>query len=171
MDAIEQFAEEAARFERWLITGQDRDADAAREALVRLVSLYRAAIDLPTEWSDELDGAKEIKRVDNAAWQVAYRAALRIPLDLYGEVFNPVETPHHEGVTASLADDLADIYWDVVTGLRAYERGERAQAIWEWSFNLHSHWGAHATGAIRALHWWLVENAPDRLHPSGDKAG
>jgi hypothetical protein len=32
-------------------------------------------------------------------------------------------------------------------------------ATWEWSFSLHSHWGAHAKGAIRALHRWLVDQA------------
>jgi hypothetical protein len=73
------------------------------------------------------------------------------------------ETP----VVGSLSDDLADIYRDVVTGLRAYDRGDRAGAVWEWRFNLHAHWGAHATGAMRALHWWLCNNDPGRLSNAG----
>jgi hypothetical protein len=97
------------------------------------------------------------------SWHKAYEASRRLPLDYYSEIFDPTVVPAEAPVTGSVSDDLADIYRDVVTGLRAYKRGDRAGAIWEWSFGLHSHWGAHAIGAIRALHWWLRNNAPNRL--------
>lgn len=90
-------------------------------------------------------------------------AACGLPLDFYHEVFDPLPFPPEDPVVGSLSDDLADIYRDVVTGLRAYEAGRRAQAVWEWGFNLRAHWGEHATSAIRALHCWLAEHAPDRL--------
>ena len=91
-----------------------------------------------------------------------------LPLDFYGEVYDPTEITGEAPVTGSLSDDLEDIYRDVVTGLRAYQRGDRAGAVWEWSFNLHAHWGAHATGAMRALHWWLRNNARNRLSAGAD---
>ncbi len=163
MSSVETFAAEAAAFERWLLDGADRDVDAVRAALVRVVSLYRAAIDLPPEWSDELRNTPDVERANDAARIAAAVAAHKLPLDLYGEVFNPTLVPPEQPVIGSLADDLADIYRDVVSGLRVYEKGNRASAVWEWGFNLHAHWGAHATSAIRALHWWLVENAIDRL--------
>ena len=44
---IGKFADEAAAFERWLLSGADQGADAARECLIRLLELYRAGIELP----------------------------------------------------------------------------------------------------------------------------
>jgi hypothetical protein len=170
-DSVERFAEEARLFERWLLDGSEHDADAAREALRRLLKLYSCALDLPEPWSDELEAAPEVSRLDEGEFRRAYDASKRLPLDLYSEVFDPTIVPADEAVVASLADDLGDIYRDVGTGLRAYESGNRAGAVWEWSFNLRSHWGAHATGAIRALHWWLKESALDRLSVPPGEAG
>ena len=159
MDSIDAFAIQARLFERWLLEGTDQQADAATEGLKRLLELYRAALDLPAAWSDELREAADAEQLGEDEVRRAADAARRLPTDFYSEVFDPTITPPAEPVTGSLVDDLADIYRDVGGGLRAYERGDRAAAAWEWSFNLHSHWGAHATGAIRALHWWLVDQA------------
>jgi hypothetical protein len=167
MDSVEKFAREAAAFERWLLSGTDREADAVSQCLIRLLDLYRAGIDLPREWSDELDDRAEIELVSDAEWRRAHEASQRLPLDYYSEVFDPTKTPSEDPVIGSVSDDLADVYRDVVAGLRAYERGDRAGAIWEWSFGLHSHWGAHVTGAVRALHWWLCNNAPNQLPRGG----
>ncbi len=158
MDSVEKFAAEAARFERWLLEGTDREADAAREALIRLLELYRAGIGLPSAWSDALGNRDDVERIGDAQKRVAYEASRRLPLDRYTEIFNPLSEPPESPVVGSLSDDLADIYGDVATGLRAYESGDRAGAVWEWSFNLQFHWGEHATSAIRALHWWLSED-------------
>ena len=162
MDSIARFADEAAAFERWLLSGTDREADAARECLIRLLELYRAGIALPPEGSDELVELDDI-RVGDEEWDAALKASARLPLDYYAEVYDPTVIPGEAPVVGSLLDDLADIYRDVVTGLRAYHRGDRAGAVWAWSFFLHAHWGAHATGAMRALHWWLHNNAPKHL--------
>jgi hypothetical protein len=163
MDVIDAFAIEASRFERWLLEGTDRDADAAREALTRLLGLYRAALDLPSAWSDELEREGEVERASHTEWQRAYDASRRLPIDRYSNIFNPTVVPPEEPVNGSVSDDLADIYRDIATGLRAYESGKRSAAAWEWSFHLYAHWGAHATSAIHALHWWLAENAIDRV--------
>lgn len=55
MDPAAEFATEARAFERWLLFGTDREADAARECLIRLLDLYRLGIELPPEWPDALD--------------------------------------------------------------------------------------------------------------------
>jgi hypothetical protein len=170
MDPVAKFADEAAAFERWLLSGADEGADAARECLIRLLELYHAGIELPPESSNELEERADVERVGDAERRRAYDATRRLPLDFYSEVFDPTEVPAEKApVIGSLSDDLADIYGDVVTGLRAYRQGDRARAVWEWSFWLHAHWGAHATGAMHALHWWLRNNAPGRL--SDDRAG
>jgi hypothetical protein len=169
VNSVAKFADEAAAFERWLLSGTDQEADAARECLIRLLELYRAGMALPPEGSDELESHADVERVGDAEWDRAYEASRRLPLDFYSEVFDPTEVPAEAPVIGSLLDDLADIYRDVVTGLRAYRRGDEVGAIWEWSFSLHAHWGAHATGAMRALHWWLRKNGPNRF--SANRAG
>jgi hypothetical protein len=80
-------------------------------------------------------------------------------------VFDPFVLPPEEPVVGSIADDVADIYGDVVGGLVEYEASRTAQAVWEWKFQLRSHWGRHATDAMYALHIWLTENAWDQFHP------
>lgn len=163
------FANAAAAFELWLLAGTDEGAEAARACLIRLLELYRAGLHLPSDRSLDADESQCVERFSDQEWRRAFDAAKRLPLDLYSKVFDPAEVPAEAPVVGSLADDLADVYRDVVTGLREYDRGNRAEAIWQWSFCLRTHWGAHATAAIRALHEWLSRNAPDRL--SDDRAG
>jgi hypothetical protein len=68
----------------------------------------------------------------------------------YREVFDPYSEDEEE-VTGSLADDLADIYRELRSGLRKWKRGQTGAALWDWRFGFESHWGEHATGALRAL--------------------
>lgn len=163
MDAVDRFGAEAALFQQWARHGTDQGESAAREALLRITRLYLAALELPPAWSEELADAADAKPVDDEEWRAVFAASGRLPLDNYGEVFDPLPVPPEEPVVGSLADDIADIYRDVVGGLREHEAGRRAQAVWEWGFGFRQHWGEHATGAIRALHCWLAANAFDRL--------
>ena len=95
--------------------------------------------------------------------------AARLPLDMYGEVYNPLVVPPEEPLVGSLADDITDVYREVEDGLRLFRAGRREEAIFQWTMSLQIHWGEHATGAIRALHCWLAQNDPDRL--SGENPG
>jgi hypothetical protein len=160
------FAEEAARFERWARSGIGHDAPAVREALIRITWLYASALALPAPWSDEL-GTEVADLVQDDEWKSVLQAASRLPVDNYGEVFDPLVMPPEEPVVGSVADDIADIYRDVVNGLRLDQLGKRPEAVWQWGFSLHNHWGEHATSAIRALHCWLAREAPEQLTGSG----
>ena len=161
MDSVEQFAAEAVRFEQWAHSNEPNAALAARTALLRISSLYTAALQLPSPYTYAGDGqpCPDVGLVDECAKLSAFQA---IPFDMYGEVFNPLLVPPDEPVIGSIADDITDVYRDVVTGLRAYQTGNRAGAIWEWGFHFHHHWGKHATGAIKAIHAWLVDNEFNR---------
>lgn len=163
MDSVEQFAAEAVRFEQWAHSNEPNAALAARTALLRISSLYTAALQLPSPYTYAGDGqpCPDVDRLsdDECAKLSAFQA---IPFDMYGEVFNPLLVPPDEPVIGSIADDITDVYRDVVTGLRAYQTGNRAGAIWEWGFHFHHHWGKHATGAIKAIHAWLVDNEFNR---------
>ena len=57
-------------------------------------------------------------------------------------------------MAGNLADDFAGIYGDIKPGLDHYDRGgttAQEAAITEWRSGMLSHWGHHATGALRVL--------------------
>ena len=166
LDAVAQFAAEAGRFRDWARDGTDSGELAVRNALTRILALYLAALELPPEWCDELADAPDAKGIsDEERWAIDRSVAARLPFSDYARVFDPFVLPPEEPVIGPISDDIADIYRDVVSGLIEYEAGRGAQAVWEWGFQLRSHWGRHATDAIYALHIWLTENAWDQFHP------
>ena len=151
MDSLDRFAQEAARFEAWATRQEREGAAAVREALTRIASLYLAALQLPHYSSEALGDAPEVKRLEDVEMANVV-AHWSLPIHHYGEVFDPLIVPPEAPVIGSIADDIGDIYRDVVSGLRAYQSGNRVGAGWDWSFLFAYHWGEHATGAIRALH-------------------
>ena len=73
--------------------------------------------------------------------------------DAYREVYDPYSD--EDAVTATLSDDLSDIYVNLKQGLVRYYEGQSsamARAIWDLKLNFTIHWGEHATGALRAIH-------------------
>ncbi len=161
MDAVDRFAAEAALFQEWALRGTDRGHAAAREALIRTTRLYVAALTLPPPWSEALEDQPDAVSVGNEEWRAVFDACARLPMDMYGAVFDPLTVPPEDPVIGSLSDDMADIYRDVVTGLQEYRAGRREQAVWEWSWGFQHHWGGDATNAIRALHCWLETHGFD----------
>jgi hypothetical protein len=166
-NAVDGFAAEAARFRDWARDGRDSGESAARNALIRTTALYLAALDLPPEWSEELADQLDANGIaDDERRAVYHGIAARLPFTDYARVFEPFALPPEEPVVGSIGDDIASIYSDVVSGLLEYEADRKAQAVWEWGFNLRSHWGRHATNAIYALHNWLAENTPEQFSPT-----
>ncbi len=161
MDAVQQFATLAREFRAWVLHGTDNGPDAARTALRHVTRLYTAALELPHGSVGDREDP-EVSPVPS--WNELHQALRqRLPLGFYGEVFNPLVVPIEEPVIGDVADDLADIFSDLEKGLLWFEAGHSSEAVWEWRFGLVHHWGDHATGAMRALHWWLVTEHPDLL--------
>ena len=77
----------------------------------------------------------------------------------YREVFDPYSQPTEVECTGDILDDLGDIYRDLVAGLSQWRDGNSGEALWAWRFTFESHWGEHATSALRALfafvHGWM----------------
>ncbi|MCM0620685.1 DUF5063 domain-containing protein [Nocardioides bruguierae] len=78
-------------------------------------------------------------------------------VDTYGFVFDPYVP---DVVESQLSDDLTSIATDLDTGLRHYQQGNVAEALWWWQFSYVSSWGNLAGAALNAL---LSVVAHDRL--------
>lgn len=157
MDPAEQFAAHVESFAAWAKHGTDSDAAAARNGLRLLTRLYLAALELPTTSGDagaDLEGGA----VEDLEWKQVFGNAARLPLDFYAGVADPVDVASPQSVVGSLADDLADVYRDVVPGLRYYQAGRRDEAVWRWTTGFGYHWGRHAIDAMGVLHHWLQQN-------------
>jgi hypothetical protein len=64
-----------------------------------------------------------------------------------------------EAVMLPLGDDLADIWRALKRGLLALADGAPPDDVaWEWRFGFYTHWGRHATEALRALHARLADD-------------
>jgi hypothetical protein len=88
---------------------------------------------------------------------VCSRRFTALPFQYYSEIWNPVLVPTDETVTGNIADDLADIYFDLKQGLLYMDDGHPFQAVFHWTFMYGVHWGRHATTALRVLHCYLSD--------------
>jgi hypothetical protein len=125
-----------------------------KRVLTGVLALYSAGLQLPDV---EPDPGSNQNPETQERFRLKQLIRPNIILSLGGElpyrkVFEPFQD--HEPVTATVSDDLEDIYCDVKEGLVAMEgsEGVTASIVWEWKFGLESHWGGHAVSAISALH-------------------
>lgn len=165
--SLERFAGLAEEFcalvERAPSDGRERFLHSLHATLPRL---YSGGLELPRtdvlfsqggKRSDEEHASAGVDpdpdRPDRAASSALRRSlgALLADKSAYREVFDPYASPDDVEVIGNLADDVSDIYGDIVSGVRKWRRGETGDALWEWRFGLEIHWGEHATGALRAV--------------------
>ncbi|WP_248579948.1 DUF5063 domain-containing protein [Nocardioides sp. InS609-2] len=78
-------------------------------------------------------------------------------VDTYSFVFDPYVP---EVVESQLSDDIVSISTDLENGMRHYNGGNIAEALWWWQFSYVSSWGNLAGAALNAL-WSVVSH--DRL--------
>lgn len=75
--------------------------------------------------------------------------------DEYLEIFDPQTHEDELQSTASLADNIADIYQDLKNFISLYHVGNDElmnDALWEVQMNFEEFWGQKCTNAMRALH-------------------
>ena len=131
----------------------------ARECLILLLRLYDGAMQLP----ETAVGEEGTPRFSHETWKSMFESiSARMPgSDCYWTVFEPLELEPPNPVVGSVADDLADVWRDLKSGLLLIDNGGLKctnSAVWEWRFSFESHWGRHAVAAITALHALSVDS-------------
>lgn len=128
-----------------------------KKAHALLVELYAMALTLPNVPATNTRILASVPKTFVGLKRILKKIQKRTHQhDFHWEIFDPYDDKDHEPVCGWLADDFADIYRDIKTGLVAFEKGTPkaiSEAVWQWRFSFWSHWGEHATGAIHALYW------------------
>ena len=89
--------------------------------------------------------------------------------DEYAELFDPYQDT--EATAFRLSDDLAAVAADLIHGLKHYQAGRAAEALWWWQYSYVNHWGTHGGAALRALHSVVAHARLDVAEePDGDPA-
>ena len=99
---------------------------------------------LPGNWEPDVGDDPDL---DALRGGLAERLA---DFDEYAELFDP-----YQDTTATpfrLSDDLAAVAADLIHGLKHYQAGSAAEALWWWQYSYVNHWGTHGGAALRALH-------------------
>ena len=160
---IDSFAQEARRFVLWA-SGEDSSIPMnPRLALVKIVALYQSGLNLPEPWTDAVSSEISETKYTLDDFNLVSKRAGELPFRSYSEVFDPFAEPIEEPIFGDVCVDIAEIYEDIVRGLRSYDEGNIPEARYKWGWSFQNHWGEHATAAIRALHTWLAQNSPDQL--------
>ncbi len=156
----ENFADAANEFVE-LVSNPGSSPDVfARALLASLTRLYLAALALSAETDVELHNIEFLK-VTKDDWLHIHRNVSGTigEHDTYWITFDPIFPRNDSGdpCLASLGDDCADIYRDIIRPLSAFNAGQTEildDIIWEWADTpFQSHWGLHAACAIHTLHW------------------
>lgn len=120
-EGARDFAGIARAYCEWVERGHSAEA---REAMDHCLRLLLAAASLRR--TDEIDGISED---GDAPTVVAPDGRFKkLPFQYYGVVFDPLQVPPEAPVIGDLADDLADIYVDLKSGLLLWGSGKRADA-------------------------------------------
>jgi hypothetical protein len=149
------------------------DSAATVDKTEFLIRLYRILPELvaeairlpPVEFGEDEDEEQEARtrqiraktEIKHEEWGLLYNS-LKEKLgdwDLYWQVFDP--RTDNEAIHGSLADDIADIYRDLIDGIRLKETGQvpSYEVIFDWRTGYLAHWGKHAIDALRTIHFLL----------------
>ena len=152
LKAVEKFAATVGKYCRWAENPSSDDPVSQLQFARQVLSeLHLDILKLPeVELTSERAFSPEVNN-----WKEILQRFSILPVDGYWDVFDPLK--EDEPVFNSLADDLSDIYRDLIEGLYFYDRNELTEAVWEWKFYFNIHWGAHLVGAQRAIHSYLSE--------------
>jgi Domain of unknown function (DUF5063) len=152
---IQQFSQVAKQFCAWAEAAPQSSAIEVKQALQILPILYQQASQLEIQFQDSYP---EPGNIAYESRTIVFKRFGALPFNYYSKCFDPHNVPDELPVVADVADDLADIWSDLKKGLSLFNAGHVLAAGYEWQQSFWQHWGAHATGAINALHCWHAEH-------------
>ncbi len=130
-----------------------------QEAYLLLPELTLTAAKLPT-----IDRCDVFKNDAHEKYWKKTSESLRKKLgkhDAYWIVFDPQHPEEDEPIYVSLADDLADIYYELKGGLGTWSKADastRRDIVFSWRLMYEIHWGMHLARAFRAIHSLLYDH-------------
>ena len=161
---------DAARSYVRLIEKRPQDVGRWCRSILRvLAELYAGGVALLRETAEDLpDQDLTAWELPHGEWRAVYhRLSAQLGDDAwYWMYFEPMKTQVEKAapVVGNLADDLADVYADVSTALRAWDAEHDAMTsryIIQWiAGGLKAHWGSHAVDAIGILHRVVTDRIP-----------
>jgi hypothetical protein len=165
MEQTQDFVSFVRQYEA-LIDGaaQARPYDLLASCARLLPRIYAAGLDLPDLYAD-----RDIEETSLVSSPMSALLTLLGAVDRYFEVFDPVYD--REAIAASLSDDLADIYLDLVRPLRQFDAGLQSEAVWQWRFNVRGHCGDHIVDALRAIHRLVNDHLDPDYRAGADALG
>ena len=155
-DPVEHFADIARKFCAWAEAQPAPEEIEVKTALRFLADLSSAIMATP-----HVGCGEDINQegISDKEWKNIYSRFSSLPVNYYSVFFHPTKINEEEPVVGDLADDLADMYRDIKTGLWLYENKHITEAVWSWRNSFQNHWGRHATSALYALHTWSADGS------------
>lgn len=122
----------------------------------KLLPLIYLKIRLLPRFESIFDDDNE-KFVSEEEWDIIHEAVQKkLGLhDEYREVFDPLTHEQLEQSTASISDNLADLYQDLKNFTTLYNIGTEElmnDALWECQLNFEEFWGQKLLNALKAIH-------------------
>jgi hypothetical protein len=119
-----------------------------------LAAFYSVAAELPDVVPDTEDVPESSRPEDEYRELQGSLYALLGRFDSYQEIFDPSDVEDREPVQYLLSLDLVEILEDLDYG-RSLTAPTRhitpADILWQWRFGFTTHWGRHATTALRVI--------------------
>lgn len=156
------FVEAARAYVAWIEAAPRPPREEALVALRLLARLYAAGHGLPLE-PPIIERQARDRRPSHGDWQRFFHRCAGLPVQYYRCDWEPwiLDGPNpgdDDRSVGDLHDDCADVACDILEGLRDWDAGDFAEAVWNWSDGLRNHWGRHAADAIAVLQKWLEED-------------
>src|ERR1700694_3540111 len=122
-----------------------------------LPPLHQRLLELPKvtlgERDDDIPDPSDEERA-------AVNQTLKNTLRKYGSYRTVFDSKNleEEAIQGSLANDLADIYFEVVCPIKAWKQGaDPICVVWELRLLFYSHWGRHLLSAQKAIYDFLSD--------------
>jgi hypothetical protein len=156
-EATTEFIAVARRYCKWVTSDYSPDRKTAWEALELITELHLCGKKLAGEFQCECPIPPFFASFPDDDYEdycFEHRRG-KLPFNYYSEMFYPLSIPPEAPVKGGLEDDIGDIYLDIMSGIRLFDRGYKDHAVQKWVISMQKHWGEHATAAIMALDCYL----------------